>query len=427
MPRIEPRAYLRFVVEEWGLLDAIYERTRHGPIRTQTLYELAAQSRTQNVVQRLVENGIIVQLPNSPAFEMGEFVQDIMGHLKKEHSLGLADEIRVYLEDLDTQTGAIIQALDESDHEKLDRHARMLGSRIKTIQRHLNTNADALGEIVTRAKTRKRYIPLRQRYGEVLEAWESYVDPVREMIDPSGAFAALFERLENELQHAVRKLSGHGRLVTERRQFEVLLYRLMALRSQLSTHVTDAREHLLPLVKEIRRNSTAARGASIALKRLRQDGVNNVPLEEWIPVSRKIAPNAIAGVDEIEAYLADLGSYSPEPQTFVSEPRGSRQEIVQLEPEDVLDDLRRELPVDDLFQWLVEHYDERAELDDLLDTYFTCSEPDAGLVVAGQGRGQYETRTHRIAAPRIRVESGAAAHSPADDVNDSTESPESAN
>ena len=137
MARTEPRSYLRFVVDEWPLVDAIYERTRRGPLRLQTLYELADLSKTPNVIQRVIDDGIVVQLPNSPAFEMDEFVQSLIAHLKKEHTLGLANEIRVYLDDLDNQTTQMVAAFEAEDYDRLHRQAVALDSRIKTIQRQL--------------------------------------------------------------------------------------------------------------------------------------------------------------------------------------------------------------------------------------------------------------------------------------------------
>ena len=404
MPRIEPRSFLRFIVDEWPLIESIYERTQTGPLRAQTLYDVADMSKTPNVIQRLTDLGVVVQLPNSPSFEMGEFVQDLVADLKKEHSLGLAVEIRVYLEHLDHHTRQIVAAFEDEDFDKLHRHAVALDSRIKTILRHMHNNTAAVDEIVVRAKTRKTYIPARQRYGEVLEAWESYVEPLREMVDPAGPFEALFERLERELEHAVRRLAKHASAVRERRIFDVLVYRLVQLRSQLKIHLTLTAERLLPLVREVRRNSAVARGAAIAMQRIRREGLFVAPIPEWFPVQRKVAPNAVSAAEFIEAYIADLSKYKPKPQRLVT--TGSLRAVrpSRVDTEKVLGALRQEAPIEDLLAWLIGNYGRTADVDDLLDLYFTVRDSGKGLETAARGRHWYETRTHRIEAPVLRIE-----------------------
>ena len=404
MPRIEPRSFLRFIVDEWPLIEAIYERTQTGPLRAQTLFDLADMSKTPNVTQRLIDMGVVVQLPHSPSFEMGDFVQDIIADLKKEHTLGLALEIRVYLEDLNRHTRQIVAALEEKDLEKLHRHAVALDSRIKTILRHLHNNTAAVDEIVLRAKTRRTYVPARQRYGEVLEAWESYVEPLREMVEPSGPFEALFERIERELAHATRKLAKLSGAIKERRIFDVLVYRLVQLRSQLKIHLTLTAERLLPLVREVRRNSAVARGATIALQRIRRDGFFVAPIPEWLPVQRKVAPNAVSAEEHIEAYVADISKFKPKPQRLITSGSLRAQSPRRIDPERVLGQLRDDLPVEDLLDWLIGNYDRTVDLDDLLDLYFMVRDQGKGLETVPDGRHWYETRTHRIEAPTLRVD-----------------------
>ncbi len=403
MARTEPRAYLRFIVDEWPLIEAIFERCRQGPLQPAALHQLVLDSKTPNVTQRLLDEGIIAQLPNSPAYEMGEFVQTLIAHLRKEHRLGLAGEIRVYTEDLEAQTAKIVQALEKPDYEGLHRHADLLASRIKSIRRHLQTNGEAVTDMVVRAKTRKRHTPLRQRYGEVLEAWESYIEPVQQMADPSGPFEALFERLERELLHAIRRLSSHGHLVSERRNFEVLLYRLMALRSDLVNHLAESRSELLPLVREVRRNSTSARGASIILKDLRAKSVSQVPIEEWVRISRRRSPTAIAGVAAIEEYLAGVSEYTPEAVPFVWQSDRAAVRPVHISEEEVLARLRADRPLPDLLDWLIANWGGKGDTEDLLALFFTCRNTAEDMGFVKEERAGYETRTHTIKAPRIRV------------------------
>jgi hypothetical protein len=237
----------------------------------------------------------------------------------------------------------------------------------------------------------------------VLDAWRSYIDPIREMVDPEGPFEELFGFMEVELHSAISRLAGLGGLIRDQRIFDVLLYRLIQLRSDVKRHLSVATEQLLPLVREVRRNSVIARGASIAVKRIRASGIQAVPIPEWIPINRRIEPTAIAADDHIEAYVAGLGSYVPEPQTFLQDREEKVEHPVRVDPESVSARLHADLPVSDLLQWLIDGYGGTAGVDDILDLYFTWTRGKADLRVR-RGPGQwYETPTHRIHAPRLRI------------------------
>ncbi len=420
MARTEPRAYLRFVVDEWPLIEAVFERSRQGPLQPATIQQLASELSTPDVIQRLQQEGIITQLPDSPAYEMGEFIQGIITHLRKEHTLGLAKEIRIYLEDMEKQTNMIVEALDVVDFEKLHRHAENLANRIKSLQRHLHNNAHALHEMVERAKTRKSHTPLKQRYGEVLEAWENYVEPVQEMADPAGPFESLFERLERELQHAMHQLHNHGYLVSDRRNFQVLLHRLMALRTQLTNHFNESRAQLLPLVRQVRRNSMVARGASIALKKHRNEGVLPISLNNRLPINRRRTPTAISSAGKIEQYLADMTDYTPEPASIVWQKEQQPTKPAHIPLEEVLEQLKKELPVHDLFDWLIKKWGETADTEDLLDVFFSCQGVNNGIHFEVHDRCCYETNEHYVRAPRLRVELVSTEPDPSKTLSDAT-------
>ncbi|MCF7855241.1 MAG: hypothetical protein K9N51_10630 [Candidatus Pacebacteria bacterium] len=403
MSRTEPRAYLRLLVAEWPLIDAIFERSRSGPVQSATLQQLARESETPGIVQRLIDEGIISQLPNSPAYEMGEFVRGLIEHLKREHTLGLAEEIRVYLQDLENHTSKIVEAIETANAETLHRHVELLANRIRTIRHHLQTNSGAVREMVVRAKTRKAQTSILERYAEVLEAWEDYIEPVQEMADTRGPFETLFERLERELNRATESVVSQGGLVSELKNLEVLQFRLNAMRTDLLEHMGESRDLLLPLVREIRRNSLVARGASVALKKLRSEGTAAMDLPSLIPINRRRAPTAVACAAAIEQYLADVSAYSPEPVSFECQSDEDVSPPKHISVDDVADRLKSDLPVTDLFGWLIEMFGDVAGTDDLVDLFFNSQQIDDGMQFARESRHEYETATHLIKAPGICV------------------------
>lgn len=403
MPQHEPRRVLQFLLNEWDVIEAIYEETRRAPIRPRRLRELAAAGTSTRIVDRLLEYGIVVPLPNSPSYEMGDVIQGIVSQLRDDHALGLADEVRVYLEDLNRQTLGLIDAIRAPDHDRLVRHIDSLQLRIKALRRQLLNNARALEEMVSAGKTRKRQLPLRQRYAEVLEAWDLYIEPIRVMVDPNGAFEVLFERLEGELKHALREVQEYGGLVSEKTRIELLLFRLMHLRGALRKHLAHTSEMLLPLVREVRANSVVARGASVILKKLQSGELTYDELADVIPLSRRAAPGVIAGREFLEAYVAALSDYEPAPQPFFAKtkPMASRPGLVDIES--VRARIEREDSIPDLMQWLVDNYDASAGTDDLLDVYLSAAAPSRTRHVDRGDKIRYETRNHFVTAPRVII------------------------
>ncbi len=403
------------LVDEWPLIDAIFERSRQGVISPTTLQQLARESETPRIVQRLIDEGIISQLPNSPSYEMGEFVREVIEHLKREHTLGLAEEIRVYLEDLENHTSKIVEAIEQASAEALHRHVDLLANRIRSIRHHLRNNSTAMYEIVVRAKTRKARTTLLDRYAEVLEAWDSYVEPVQEMADPGGPFETQFERLERELIRASESVVSQGSLVSERQNLESLQFRLNAMRTDLLEHLRKSRELLLPLVREVRRNSVVARGASVALKKLRAEGIASLDLPNRVPINRRSSPTAISCTAAIERYLADVSEYNPEPVSFEYRSGDDVAPVRHISFDEVASRLTSELPVPDLLSWLIEVLGDTAGTEDLVDLFFSAQKIEDSVHFSDAGRREYETATHFIKAPGICV---TAASQPNDEDSD---------
>lgn len=407
MTKTDPRRFLQFLLGEWDLIESIHEATRRQPLRLHALRRMIGAESSPRTLDRLIEYGVIVALPNSPAYEMGDLVQNLVEQLRREHALGLVNELKVYLGDLSLQSSGIAAALQEPDHEKLARHVAALQHRLKALRRQLLNNGEALMAMVVRAKTRQRTVPLRQRYAEVLEAWDTYVEPVRAMVDPAGPFEGLFERLEQELNQALAALAAHGGLAGETSQLELLLLRLIHLRGELRAHLSATTELLMPMVREARRNSVVARGASMMVSGLRRGRIESALLAGLLPISRRAVPGIVAGREAIESYVANLGNYRPEAQEFAgATARPVAAGPPPLDLDGVADAIRQESGIADLLDWLIERYGNVAETEDLLELYFRMAGRPEGLRIRQGEKRRYEARTHFIVANGLAIARG---------------------
>lgn len=401
--RIKPSTYLNFLVSNYALIDAVFEHTQDGPVPPTALASLVrACGLEPSIVTQLEKYNIIQQIPGSTRYEMSDFVKGILSHLKQEHQLGLSETIKVYIEDLQYQLKKIRTALKEGDYPALNDHRNRLEQSIKRINRDINNNELAVDNLVTSAKLRKEESSLKQRYYQVFEAWDRYVEPLAEMININGPFEAMFETLETELRSSIRTVSGSGILVSERENFERLLHRLISLRSDMHDHFSRIQGRLLPLVESARKNSAVARGAAIALKALKEHGTKVLTTFEC-PDVLTYPLDIFSGDDAVEAYLVGLRSFEPGEPDFPEPPEERRFFKPPLDIDEVLAKLNTLLPVDDVFLWLVDNYDRECEINELLDIYFMITRDDKQYELQREQRKRYETSTHIVTAPAFSI------------------------
>lgn len=409
MPGIEPRAFLRLLVDEWPLVEALHHACQEGTItqsavwdRLRSYHPERSAAETQVLLERLQKNEIVVAVPGTEhRLELGEFVQMLIEHLLREQRLGLAQGVLAYLNEIQRLGKQLAQAANAYDDAALVRFGRALEQQIRDIIRQVNTNGEAIVELAARAKTDHVARSVRARYAEVLEAWDHYVEPLRQMVDIKQPFEQRLEGLEQQLRDHQRKLLTGGSLISRRELLERIEFRLLQMRSLLKRHFAEARELLLPLVQEVRRNSAIARGASLALETLRKRGMRALPSPPGMSVNRRSGAGWIGSNPAIEQFMANLSDFRPSIVAFSERPEDQMPARRPLDSESVLSDVKAAAPIADLLAWLILRYPD-APLDELLDVH--------DYVLAFQARSihrrerqRYETITHYLYMARREV------------------------
>ncbi|MGH8501901.1 MAG: hypothetical protein ACREVE_05405 [Gammaproteobacteria bacterium] len=404
---IEPRAFLRLLVEEWPLVESLHHACQEGTITQTAVWDRLrsypaerSAAEAQALLERLQKNEIVVAVPGTEhRLELGEFVQVLIEHLLREQRLGLAEGVLAYLNEIQRLGNQLARAVDAYDDASLVRFGRALEQQIRDIIRQVNTNGEAIAELATRAKTDHAARSVRARYAEVLEAWDHYVEPLRQMVDINQPFEQRLEKLEQQLRDHQRKLITGGSLISRRELLERIEFRLLQMRSLLKRHFAEARELLLPLVQEVRRNSAIARGASLALDILRKRGMRELPSPPSI--SRRSRTGSISSNHAIEQFVANLTGFRPR---IVKLSERSEDQIPALPPlnsEAVLSDVKTAVPIADLMAWLILRYPD-APSDELLDVHDYVLAVQARSIHRGERR-RYETAAHYLYTARREV------------------------
>src|SRR5438552_18378300 len=208
-----------------------------------------------------------------------------------------------------------------------------------------------LGE-VTRYKTERARVTVREKYKRIVYWMERYVEPMIEVVRADGPLRSAFDETDRLLHRAREEalLNDHPALTRN--------LRFLRLVSASALRVfTQCRKEIQPLYESVRRSSFIAEGASRALEQLQVEG-----LSKWDKYLMGIAAWRYQNVPSVAAILATLRriiEFPPEPPPILElkieeEAPGALARLRWLES---LPDLVGEkLPVSDLLEWLVRNF-----------------------------------------------------------------------
>jgi len=391
----------------------LFETGKGGPIDSVILLRLIDAHKCRNntdtntLFKRLLDLGILGQpLSAETLYQFGGLAETIISQLLKEHRLGLSESIKAHITHLDELSQRLLQATIDHDVHAMTSGAKKLWQHTQDIKHQIHNNLQAIRNIVAEAKKQQTNKPLRQRYMDVIDAWEQYITPMGEMIDIHGAFVSIIDSAIRRMDQAISSLESAGGLISEVSNISHVRQMLNDMRYHILRNFQIARDVLKPLYEVARLNSKVTRGASVVLDDLRKGRVKAVEKYAALQIYRRprlslVSPNSALltyyfGVKEVEERSAPLIA------TPTSEERSAVSKIPPLNTKMVLKQLKKDLPVKDLMSWAIEQFPQYST-DKILDivqlVFFEVS-----LSVERGKRQTYITDTHRIQGPSLTVE-----------------------
>ena len=251
---MQPKAYLALLHKEWKLMVELFESSKNGPIDYGTLLILIdAYKRptieTNKLFERLLDHGILGQpLSSETLYQLGGLAETIISQLLKEQRLGLSDSIQANIAQLDKLSRKLLQATNDHDPEIMAIGAKKLWQHTQDIKHQIYNNLQAIRNIVGEAKKQESSKPLRQRYADVIDAWEQYITPMGEMIEVRGAFDSIIDSATGRMSQAIRGLeSSGGALISEVSNLRHVHQMLNDMRRYILQNFQIARDILKPL------------------------------------------------------------------------------------------------------------------------------------------------------------------------------------
>ena len=390
----------------------IFVATKSGPLDHATLLQLIDAHKhpdadTYTLLDRLFNFGILGQpLSGETLYQLGGLAETIISQLLQEHRLGLSDSIQAHITYLDELSQQLLQAAIEHDAHAMTSGAKKLWQHTQDIKHQVHNNLQAIRNIVAEAKKQETNKPLRQRYTDVIDAWEKYITPMGDMIEAHGAFDAIIDSGIARMGQAISSLHSAGSLISEVANLSYVRQMLDDVRRHILRNFQIARDVLKPLYEIARLNSKVTRGASIVLDDLRKGRVKAVEEYAYLPVFRRlravlVSPdNALLtyyyGVKEVEERLP------PKIAMPTAEERQSKVKTVPVNIISVIRQLKKDAPINDMMAWAIENFPDHstARILDIVALAFSLS----SLLVVRGTRQKYQTATHCITGPSLTVE-----------------------
>lgn len=405
MPII-PKRYFDFCAAHVSLLHAL--ATRPGDVSEAQVRRLIrthageADELPETTWQRLLELKILIPLEEGSAhYVMAEPILGLIHYLHDEASPTSPEIIAGYSAALDSSCKRLLSGIEALDPLPVAMAVREVERTLRRIKDDLDATHRAVMAEVARYKTDRNSVSVRERYVRIVTLMDQYVHPLVEIVRVDGLLSHTLDRTDLALATALERgvFLEPGLIDRTARQ-------LRALRRRSIHTLNESRRELQPLYSVLRRSSSIAHGATLALNRLQ-----HLKLDPWVEtyvVQAARAPIECPPTDQVlRRTLHHVITHPPRPQPAlrIDEVDGTPAEYTRLLWLDGLKTtIRQELPVEDLTGWLTKNYPEKGVSDALLGLSRLLLDPDLDVrFTAGRTR-KYRTRDGVLETSPITID-----------------------
>ncbi|HRQ45784.1 MAG TPA: hypothetical protein PK725_02485 [Rhodocyclaceae bacterium] len=358
-----PRSLTYALYIHWDIIERLVPLSREFPAfdQEQVLAIIARANPAQESPQRdetlrqIVASDLLRVLPRGNALELHPLVLEFVRGLTREHELGLSNVLRARVEAIKDATNKLAEGLAANLADPMRQAASRLAELLRQINQQLDQDRHAILELAERAKAADANLPLARRYAEVLEAYDSYVEPMAEMMDsgPNGTFYRHLEHAEHTLDQAVETLEVRGALYTQRLAMRQVAFQAKELRRLGREVLKQCSDTLLPLREELRQHNALSAAISHLLGQVRKRGLGRTLRASALPLWQRDMPRRVTVGSEVLTLMGEALAYTPATVRFPDEAPGDPASVIDIVDEvALLAAVRRDAPIEDLLDWL---------------------------------------------------------------------------
>lgn len=362
-----PKSLVAALYTNWDTVEWLAQLSREIPcFESENVHSVltrltpgATLEDTQSVLRQLINADILQAQARGDSYQLNAYVLEFVRGLTREHELGLSSVLASRIDAITDASQKLNQGVETRDSDLLRQSAFKLSELFRQISQQLDQDRHAILELAERARSQDADMPIARRYREVLEAYDSYVAPMAEMMDsgPNGTFYRRLEEAEHALDHAVEMLTVQGGLYTQQMMMKNVAYQAKELRRlgrEVLKHCSDT---LLPLRDEVRQHNQLSSAISALIGRVRKRGLNRTLPVQDLPLWRRELSRAVSVGHEVLTIMSEARNWEPELVTFPDD-QGTMDgsALEHFDENALIVGLTAAVPIPDLLSWLRTHY-----------------------------------------------------------------------
>ncbi len=387
-----PKTRAAALARYWDVIAALVVASRsslslsEGMIRSAIELHAPAHQRGDEAVRTfdaMLNADLIRRMPRTQNYEIHPETHTYVASGTLEHELGLSAVLKVRVEAIQSRSAGLAEAIEVGNLDRLKENAKALSDLFRDIRTQMDQDRHAILEIAETAKAENVDVPITERYRRVMEAHDSYIAPMVELMDQSadGLFSQHLSRAAEVLQTAMDHIETRGGMIGLRDDLRNILIQSAELRQFSREAMTQCADAIFPLRERMRLNDTLTAAVAVRKRGLRRALPRDL-LPAWHP-----EPGMLVEIgSEVRVIMAEARSWTP-PDTILpsaAEVAASEPDRIIPTPESLLPSIRAAAPIDDLLEWLAGHQpgltsDEILTLhDDIIDRLGSEALPDRG-------------------------------------------------
>ncbi|WP_298437404.1 hypothetical protein [Geobacter sp.] len=354
---INPQSFFNFAAQNYPLLHDIFRRS--GGMNDAELSELIRRHRIglespAALIEKLINLKIIEPLPDATAsYEMTRTVAVLFRFLLQEQRLTSTAVIQAYLDELEQEQADLDHAMCDDKHTLIERALDEITETMERIRQDSRANREAIINEVMTVKSNREKRTVSERFEVILYLWNHYIEPLKDLIDVRKTMDASLDSLDRLLKHGAEQFLLDGALY---REFSRCSVRLVRLRRDITADFHESMHEVEPLYVSLKQDSTLAKGVAQALERIGKEGIKSLNLPAALAIPSGWLREGLFDNTDIEAFLHNVRGYQPqEPPVINLGTEGPSPRFIP--PDELIDTLRKSLPVGDVLQWLLDLYE----------------------------------------------------------------------
>ncbi|PWQ92539.1 hypothetical protein [Leucothrix pacifica] len=304
--------------EHFQLLNSLFHYEK-GFTETEFLHRIESTKGTNSpdsgfTFQQLLNYRLIVESNDyEPRYSLALPYREFLEYLYQESQPVNSAVIQGYIGALDQRIQDLIRAYDDESEALTLRFLKRLGREIDNIGQTSSRNRLGVVSEVRKLKLNDEKLSYKERLSESNRLWDEYLEPLREMISPSGSFGMIMERLKQTLEIGEAKFNGQTEL---RQLFLQSRARRVQLNEQTRLDLNEAQQELMPLREKLAQESRLMDAAAVIFGHIEQGKVSELPA---FPFGRILRRERHIGLSGLRGYLAELWSLETEPDSILQD------------------------------------------------------------------------------------------------------------